>query len=355
MPLDRPSLVAIRTRIEKDIGGRLPGIDPLLRRSLVDVFGKALAGAVHEVYGQLETVSRDVFPDTAEASALERWGSIYEVGRDQADFATGDLDVTGDVGAIVPAGTRFIRGNGVELESTAPVVLGGLGTGVVPVEAVVAGAAGNAEAGALLSLVSPLAGVDTTATVAAGGITGGLDADDDDDLRDALLDEMAFRSQGGNQDDYERWALEVPGVTRRWVVSPDPGDASPLVSVLFVLDEDPVSIVPDAGDLAAMQALLDSRRALAQRPLAVAPTLVPLDLEISNLSPDTPEVQAAVEASFADMIFRDARPGSPILLSHIRESISLATGEDDHVVVSPVANVPHASTELPVPGVVTFS
>lgn len=354
MPLDRPSLTTIRSRIESDVGARLPGIDPHLRRSLLDVTEKALAAAAHELYGHLQTVARDVFPDTARGDALERWADLYEIGRTQGTFASGALDVTGDSGASVPAGTRFLRGDDVEYESTAAATLGPGGASV-PVEAVAAGADGNAAAGALVSLVSPLAGVDSTATVDAAGLTGGADQATDAELRAALLARLGAPPQGGSLADYQRWALEVPEVTRRWIFPPAPGDDSPVIGVYFVLDDHPTSIVPDAAKLDEMQDYLEARRAVGQRPVAAAVTLAPLDVTISNLDPDTPEVRAAIAAELADLHLRDAVPGGVILVSRIREAISIAAGESDHELVAPGANVPHATGELPVPGTLTFT
>lgn len=353
MPLDRPSLTLIRQRIEADVAARLPGIDPVLRRSLTDVLAKALAAAIHALYGHLNTIARDVFPDTARAEALERWADIYSVGRTAAAFAAGDLDVTGDDLTPIPQGTRWIRADGVEYESTTAAAISGT-SATVPVEAVEGGVDGNADAGSLVSIVSPISGIDSQATVATGGITGGFDQATDEELRDELLSVIAAPPQGGSQADYERWAFDVPGVTRRWVFSPPPGSDSPLVTVIFVLDDDPVSIIPDAAKLAEMQTLLEDRRALGQRPVAAAPTLVPLNVQISALDPDTPEVRAAIQAELGDMILRDAVPGMPLLVSRIREAISIAAGESDHVLDSPTSNVAHAAGELAILGTVTF-
>ena len=65
-------------------------------------------------------------------------------------------------------------------------------------------------------------------------------------------------------------------------------------------------------------------------------------------------VEAAVTAELQDMITRDAIPGGTILYSHIMEAISIATGETDHVLVSPAANVTHATYEIAVMGTITW-
>ena len=44
-----------------------------------------------------------------------------------------------------------------------------------------------------------------------------------------------------------------------------------------------------------------------------------------------------------------------MFLSHIREAISLAAGEVDHVLAAPAADIAAGPGEMPVLGVVTFT
>ncbi|WP_066544255.1 baseplate J/gp47 family protein [Sphingomonas sp. CCH21-G11] len=69
-----------------------------------------------------------------------------------------------------------------------------------------------------------------------------------------------------------------------------------------------------------------------------APTPLPVTLLI-GLTPDEPEVRAAIVAELADLFFREAQPGGTLYLSRIREAISQAAGEFDHVLYSPAANI----------------
>lgn len=87
-------------------------------------------------------------------------------------------------------------------------------------------------------------------------------------------------------------------------------------------------------------------------PFSFVKLAAPLNFTI-DLTPDTPEVRAAVEASLAEMIKREAAPGGISLLNHMREAISTATGETDHVLVSPAADVPHTTAQMATMGVIT--
>jgi uncharacterized phage protein gp47/JayE len=48
-------------------------------------------------------------------------------------------------------------------------------------------------------------------------------------------------------------------------------------------------------------------------------------------------------------------PGGTILLSHIQEAISTAVGENDHVLIAPVANVVLPANTMATHGVITWT
>ena len=85
-----------------------------------------------------------------------------------------------------------------------------------------------------------------------------------------------------------------------------------------------------------------------------APIDDPLDMSI-KLSPNTVATQAAVRAELADLIVRDSQPGGTILISRLRESVSLAAGESDNAIVSPIADVTRATGHMATLGNLTFS
>lgn len=349
MARNRPTLTELITRIRGDVDSRLAGIDPRLRRSLMEVIARAHAAAVHGLEGELDAIALDALPDTATGAALLRWAAMYTVTGLSGVFATGTVTATGENGTTIPAGTLLQLGNGVEFQTLGSVDIAG-GTATLSLQASKAGVSGNAETSSILTFVSPISGVNLTATVDAPGLTGGIDADDDEALQKTLGKRIQNPEQGGNLTDFKRWTFEIDGVTRRWVFPPSIGSA--LIGIVFVRDDES-PITPDAAEIQAVQDHLDLKRPLGSRPVVSAPTLVPLDLTLS-LTPNTAEVQAAVIAEYADLILRDAVPTGTILLSHINEAISIAAGEIDHSLTIPSADVTHAAGELPVPGTITF-
>lgn len=350
----RPPLTDLITRNEADINTRLAGADSRIRRSVLSVLARMNAGNTHTVYGYLDWIAKQVFPDSAEAENLERWAAIFGITRKPATKATGSVTLTGVNGSAINVGTVFMRGDGAEFETTAAAAIAS-GTATVPVQAREAGDTGNTTDATAMSFISPISGIQASLT--SGELAGGTDTESDDSLRVRLLARLRKPPQGGSQTDYEQWALEVPGVTRVFVSPQEAGIGT--VTVRFMMDETYDDGIPASGDVDIVQAYLETKRPVTAEVFAVAPTAVALDFTIqlkkSNGTTETsPAIQNAVAAELADMIVRDAIPGGKILISHIREAISVAAGEHDHIVTVPAADVTHAAGEIAVMGAITW-
>lgn len=355
MPFERPDLATLARQSETDFETRLPGADARTRRSNIAVLSRVLAGALHAVYGFVSWISRQVLVDTAEAEFIERHAAIYGLARKAAGYSGGDVTFAGTSGAILPQGTLVQRADGVEFATDTPDLFIG-STLTTAVTAIEPGAAGDTAAGTALSLISPVAGVSSAATVAAGGIANGADQESDDSLRDRVLARIQQPPHGGAAHDYVAWARAVPGVTRAWATGDGQGPGG--VAVRFTMDDTYDGGIPEAADVTAVADYIAARRPVTAVVLVAAPVPVALNFTISGLTigagPTTATVRAAIEAELADLIRREAEPGSTVLLSHINEAISIAAGETDHTLVSPAANVTHAAHEMAVMGAVTW-
>lgn len=345
MPFNRPDLATLRDRIMADIRSRLPGAAPELRRTLLGVLAHVEAGAVHGLYGYLEWLSRQLMVDTSGSEWLDRHASIWGVARKAASYAAGTVAFTGS--GSVPAGRLLQRADGAQFTTDAAITA----PASVAVTASLAGLDGNSAAASTLAMVSPLAGINGTVTIDGSGITGGTDAETDDALRSRLLARIQEPPHGGAAADYVTWAMEVAGVTRAWVYAQELGIGT--VSVRFMMDDVYTDGIPQAADVTAVQAYIDALRPVTAAVTVVAPVAVPLDMTIA-LTPTTAAVKAAVEAEIADMIARDAVPGGTILISRIREAISIAVGETDHVLSVPSADVIHTAGQIATMGTVTW-
>lgn len=356
MPFSRPTLNDLIDRVSTDIASRLPGSSTaLLRRSLAGVLARAEAGAVHSLYGYLEFIARQAIPDTAEDEYLIRWASIWlPNGRKPATYANGvnAVQLTGTVGAVVPVGTFLVRTDGVQFLTLEAVAIGANGA-AVSVRAELPGSSSNTAAGVSLSLLQPVTGVRSTALVTSPGIDGGVEQESYEALRSRLINRIQKPPQGGSKDDYETWALEVPGVTRAWVYPMQLGPGT--VTVIVANDQSANPPIPSAATVQAAQDYIsdDSRKPVTAEVYVLAPTTLAVNISV-KLSPNTLATQAAVMAELKDLFLREAEPGGVIPISKIREAVSIATGVNDSIVVSPINNVQAATGQIPVLGSVTW-
>lgn len=347
MPFARPTLAELIDRAASDIEARLPGADARLRRSNLNVLARVHAGSTHGLYGHLDFLSRQIIPDSAESEMLERWSSVWGVARKAAASAKGNVTFTGTNGSNIPAGTQVLRSDGAQFSTDAPGVIAA-GTAVVAATASVPGAAGNTDAATALTLAAAIVGIVGNATVAAGGLSQGADMEDDEDLLGRLIARISLPPQGGDKDDYVQWAKEVAGVTRAWAFPLELGAGT--VTVRFVRDNDAGTIIPDAGEVAAVAAYIDPRRPVTAQVTVAAPIADALNFTFTFLDPNTQAVKDAITASLADLLLREALPGGTILLSHIREAISLGAGENNFTLTVPAADVVSATGHMPTLG-----
>ncbi|XZG71735.1 baseplate J/gp47 family protein [Chitinibacteraceae bacterium HSL-7] len=344
-----PNFEELVASISADMLSRLDG--ETLRRSDAHVLASVQAAVASGLYQYLDWIALQILPDTCDddrlvASPVMNRGLAPKA----AAAATGAVTVTGMAGAVLPAGTVFQRVDGAQFAVAADVTLPIGGSDSASVSAVQAGSAGNTAAATVLTLVSPVAGISSQAVVTAAGLVAGADAESPDDFRARCLSAWRQAAHGGASFDYVTWALEVAGVTRAWVKPGLYGVGS--VGVLFVRDDD-ASLIPDGAEVAAVQSYLDGVRPVTAQVTALAPTALPVHFTLS-VTPATAAVKAAVEAELRDLIRRDAAPGETLLISRVREAISRAAGESDHVLTAPAANMTTAAVEMCTFGSITW-
>jgi len=348
----RPSLLTLIDRAQTDIDSRIQGADSRLRRSVLGVLARVLAGVSHGLHGHLDYISKQILPDKAEAEELARHASIWlKNQRLAATFAAGSAAFTGNDGVVIPAGTAMQRSDGETFTTDADGTIAS-GTVTIALTADVAGVSGNCAAFSKLQMISAIAGAEGEATIDVNGLTGGVDIESDDSLRARVLDRIQNPPHGGADFDYITWAKEVAGVTRAWVYAQELGFGT--VTVRFMMDEAYADGIPLAADVTTVQDYIDTVRPVTSDATVVAPVAVPMNFNITGLSPSTAAVKAAIEDELKDLLEREAIPGGTILISHIREAISIAAGEVDHVLVTPAADVTHSTGEIATFGVITW-
>lgn len=351
MPLVIPTIKEIRNRIVSDMNSRLTGADALLPNSFLNVLATVFAMAIYPVYLLIEYVLKQIDPSSAEGKYLDRHGTSVRLTRKAASPGLGKIVISGNIGSTLQANSEIQRGDGqkyltidtIEL-TTSPIS--------VSVIAENDGAISNAAAGVKCSLVNPVLGIKTECTVDEDGITGGTDAETDDEYRARILDRMKEPFGIGNDNDYKQWALSVPGVTRAWVYPQELGYGN--VTVRIASDVGPQAPIPSDDLVASAKAYIEKKRPLGVRNLQVlAPVAKPVEFTI-DLLPDDQSTRSAVKASLEALFRKEAEPGSVVLISHIRQAISNAVGEYDNTLIAPTADVMSDKGELLVVGEITW-
>jgi uncharacterized phage protein gp47/JayE len=223
------------------------------------------------------------------------------------------------------------------------------GTGTAAVTALMPGASGNADAGTILALIEPVAGVQTSATVAAGGLGGGRDREELESLRARARARIQQPPHGGAAHDYEAWVQAMVGQARVWVqpIAPDLG----AVTVLFIM---PDGAIPDPATVDAVAAHIDAERPVTAHSIAVgAPVADAVPFSIA-LTPDTLANRAAVEVELEAFLLREAVPGGTIPASRIGAAISAAPGEYSHTVSVPAGAIVSAAGHIARLGAITW-
>lgn len=354
MPWNRPTLKQLYERISADFSGRLLDGGKVLSRSVIAVLAKVWAGACHALHEVLGWLYLQVFVDTAEGWALERWASVWAIYRKQAEAAAGKVIFSGEEGAVIPVGRIVQAQTGQQYATQAEGKIEN-GSALVEVLALEPGSAGNLVEGAGLTLVSPLEMVNAAAVAAAGGISGGTDAETDESLRVRLLERLRRPPRGGSKSDYEKWAKEVAGVTRAWCYPLYFGPGT--VALTFATDNAPEETggpIPTPEMVQRVFGHIEPLRPATVREWSVfAPQPKPLD-PVIQISPNTDSIKSAISAELADLIAREGEPDSVLLHSHILTAISQAPGLNDYVLVYPAANLAYAKNALPTVGTVQF-
>jgi len=344
MPFETPSLPVLIDRTQSDLAS------DSLRRSDAQVLARTLAGTAYGLYGYLDWIADQILPDRAEEETLERIALLrLAQPRKPAQPASGTASFISVAGAVVDAETVLQAADGRTYRVTTNVTAVS-GPNSVALEAVDAGGLGNADAGLVLTLVQPVAGVTNTFTVLAPGLTGGIAKESIESLRARVIRSYRVTPHGGSVDDYETWALEVPGVTRAWCRANYLGLGT--VGLFVMRDGDPEP-VPNPAQLAAVKAYVDPLRPVTAELYVLAPVNTPVPYVIHAV-PDTTAVRAAIQAQLIDLHDREADLGGVLLLTHIAEAISGSSGETDHDLIAPHDDVVAAPNQLLTFGGITW-
>jgi len=217
VPFKRDSLAALLDRIYANYVSLFRPLDKTPRQNLLKVFASVDAGIYHQLLGDLDFLSKQIFPDTAEGEYLrEHWsGKVTPL---YAITALGEATVTGAANKPIPAGIVFEAASGERYYLNNAYRLDNSGHAVIAVKAENPGRQGNLAAGEKLKIISALPiGIDSEAVVSGNGIIGGADAETDEEYLARVLAFLRVPSRYGRTGDFALWAMDAsPEVSAAW-------------------------------------------------------------------------------------------------------------------------------------------
>lgn len=305
-------------------------------------------------YIEMDRIINLGFVQTTYGQFLDYRAGEHGLTRKAATNATGQVTITGANGTVVPTGSLFATGSGVQFATAVEVTIVAGGTVGANVEAVVAGASGNVPAGAITAIPVAIPGV--TAVTNAAPTTGGTDTEADADLLARLLEKVRLPATSGNSAHYLQWAKEVSGVGDAKVL-PIWNGAGTVKVVIIDSNKQPASadIVQDVADYIETVRPIGATvtvESAAGLNIAVTATVT---LEVGAVLAD---VQAAFETALTDYLKSIAFQKDYVSYAQVGVLLFDTPGVADYsnlAVNGGAVNVVIGSTQVAVKGAVALS
>ena len=306
----------------------------------------AVAAQVYALYLQSDWVVRQCFPQTADGEMLDRHAALRGLERRQAVPAVGTLrfyvDEPAAAACTIAAGTVCMTGGLVRFETTREAVLAVGETQVdVPAQAVEPGSGGNAAAGTVVRMsVAPVGIAGCTNPEA---FTGGLDEEDDETLRNRILETFRRMPNGANGAFYEQEAMAFGRVVAAQAIPRSRGIGT--VDVVAATAEG----IPEEELLEEIRTSLEKKREIAVDVQVVAPESVPVEVSVQVAAADGADVAAlktAVEETLRSK-FDGRLLGQPVLRAELGNLIYQVAGVANYRLLKPEADVAITVGQLP--------
>lgn len=358
MAWNRPTLQELVSRVEGDFSTQLFGSAAPLRRGVLSVLARVWAGAVYLLHLYLDWIYSQGFAHLASGDQLDRHGQEVGIYRKAPTYATGTIAFTGTAGTFIPQGTLIQDAtDATEYQTTADATIGSYGSVDVVATALEAGAAGDRDAGTVLSLVSPITGVDADAITAAG-LSGGSDLEADEDYRARILYKKRNPPQGGAISDYIGWATSVSPVTDAWAFPYWPEANSVLIRVANY-NADPPTLSSIEVDRVRDYLLSPDRKPLTAdvRVSSIATAVVAMTMRIR---PNTPTTQEGIRTELIAFFRSSGAPSGTIAQAKINSVAAHTTHVEDAAITALSINgvtsedVVTTLDQIPVLGNITF-
>ena len=313
MSLKIPTTQEIKDQNLSNFESRLNQTAPLNDKAFLRVLAAMEAMVITPLYKFAVERAKQNLALTATGIDLDNLGSEYGVTRKPAEAAQLTATIPGTDSTIIPSGTDFIGdSNGVRYFTDAQATVSG-GSATISLTAEDTGEAGNLQVSDTLSIVTQIAGLESTATITVIDNIG-VEEETDDNYRIRVLDEIRGDGGGGNAFDYRQWAQEVAEVKRAYPIAGKPveleAETAPPDRTVYI--EVLTSIEPDG---IASQSTLDEVRdtittdpvtELVRQPLGLTDETLfiesisrtSFDVQVNNLNVSS-DIEAQVKADIS--------------------------------------------------------
>lgn len=319
-----PSIQQLNDNISGDLKNKLNLSNDNLKKVLY-AMALVFSGQFHLAYLYLRDIQDNIFPDTANTEdvggTLERQGIIY-LNRNRFPDSIGSFKVSVDAvnGSVLRKNLTFKSNEGT-LNPGQLYVLDSeyVCTGTddeITIRSLGAGSTFNLAVGNNLTITEPVIGVDKTVSVIEvieqpkAGETVEL-------YRQAILNAIQLEPQGGSRADYRQWATDAQGVRLiyPYVADVTTGVVSIYVEAVLIDSTDnlgtpTLAILNDVEDVInfdpdVTKPTYERGRKPAQAFLDIQPiTLVPIDITITGLNTTSPAIEATIQASIEDLLYK---------------------------------------------------
>jgi uncharacterized phage protein gp47/JayE len=229
-----------------------------------------------QAYIELNNVLNFGFGDTTYGEYLDRRVSEVGLTRKLAAKANGYVNFYGGtVGTFIPSGTLLQTADGIQFITTDNVTLASAGNANnIPIIAVLEGSTGNVPIGAIVQTPGSTGFlVNNTAPT-----SGGVDIENDEDLRKRYFQRVRTFGAAGSIGDYIRLAMEIPGIADARVFSAWDG---PTTVKIVLLGTD--RRTPSATLIARTAAHIETNRPLGAQVTVVGATEIAINVH-ANLT-----------------------------------------------------------------------
>jgi uncharacterized phage protein gp47/JayE len=281
MPFSIPSFLATLDDLLADLQNRFPKAD-VSRLSGHWKRMAVIAGGVMMLHRHLQVISRDIMPDTAAGTALERWLAIYglEKLKPTAAGKAKALRVTGAPGAVYTQGDQLTTPDGLVYQVDESGTLPAAGYKDLDVLALSTGAATRKGVGTVLTFAAPAVGIDATATLVLALDVNGTDVEQEGAARQRLLDTIAQPNLGGAANDFRQWARQLDFVSEAYVYPLRAGNGS--VHLAALKSGHGANRLLTTDEIEELQAYVDGKRPVGYGGFKVL-TVVTQDQDVEEL------------------------------------------------------------------------